>query len=600
MLDSNQKAAVDSNHSSIMCVACPGSGKTTTLIARIARLIQDGVSPYEIMAFTFTRASSQEMKERLQASIGKAAEHVTIGTMHSVCLQLLKRFPEFAGIVSEDDISIYGEFEEDFLLKDEASIRGYFKDGKWKKVTGKAVKAELMQIYAKLMPASNTSAGDIAGGLERRLLENNALTHGSIITRTLQTLKLYSGMLNIKHILCDECQDNDFAQWSLIIEMTELFSANLFLCGDIDQSIYSFRGAEPYLMLNYMRTFEIHCLDINYRSTPQIVDAATRVITNNEKRKPIFMSAARGGEDNWDVTLIDSCDSAKTAQVLKDKLAEGCTPESIAVLSRNHGFLAKLSFLLGESEVEHTYTGKDSGDFKKEGFCRLNSMIRLALNPLDNFAFAMSRKVLHVSDEDFLQVRLKATQDLTSHFNAWKAMGGRYSIYEERNQLTLSGAVARAFNMYLGCEESPTASIDEYTAAIAATKIADEWAHTNPALHTSPLTLSGPKYLEWLSFYSDQEDRRKKSKGIQLMTIHASKGLEFPVVYVVGMNEDIMPSKQAKSTDDMEAERRLAYVAMTRAKNELFLCVRPEKSISDYGKEIETPVSRFVLEALGI
>jgi DNA helicase-2/ATP-dependent DNA helicase PcrA len=529
------------------------------------------------------------MKERLELLIGKDARKLTIGTMHSVALNLIKRYAEQSGLFSYKNVSVYGEFEESFLIKNEALNLGYFDKGKWKKAKLKDIENELLGVYSAMKTESETASGTIVKGLRVALKENNALTHGEILLRFLESLPEMAPFLNFKHIMCDEVQDNDLTQREVILKLAELCNASVFVVGDISQCIFGWRGASPESMIQDSQSFEVHTLPFNYRSDPDITDAANKLISNNKLKLPVEIEAARPSDRNNGVAHLKCMDSMAVAGTIKHHIDNNdLKPEDVAILGRNHYLLAKISKCLTELGVEHTYLGKKSSEFKTEWFCSVNAMLRLAANPLDNFAFAVSRPYLGVNDDQYRAIRDKAAKEYISHSAAYQALG--FGFVDVGSLFSFSEMVETAHGNFA---VKSTKGIYEADTAKA---LALEWLENNQKYKDVPFSESGPAYLEWLSFFEIADEKKPESKGVQVMTIHGSKGLEFPVVFVVGMNEGILPHKNSYTESELEAERRLAYVAVTRAKNMLFLCVRPERKEDENGKITENPESRFIGE----
>jgi DNA helicase-2/ATP-dependent DNA helicase PcrA len=215
-------------------------------------------------------------------------------------------------------------------------------------------------------------------------------------------------------------------------------------------------------------------------------------------------------------------------------------------------------------------------------------MLRLAANPLDNFAFAVSRPYLGIDDDQYRSIREKAAKEYLSHYEAHKQSLNITPL--DLGACPFSEVVELAHGNY---SIRATKGVHE---ADTAKELALEWLANNPKYQDAPFSESGPAYHEWLSFYEISDEKKPESKGVQLMTIHGSKGLEFTNVFVVGMNEGILPHKNSDTESEIESERRLAYVAVTRAKECLFMCVRPERTEDEKGNIHENPESRFIGE----
>ncbi|MCP4116495.1 MAG: ATP-dependent helicase [Desulfobacteraceae bacterium] len=588
-LSTEQRAAVETTSTKSLTLAGAGSGKTRVLIKRIQHLMEnEKVSPFEILAFTFTRKAAGEIKKRLEESVGPQAHRVTMGTMHGVALNMLQRFGEMVGL-RPGKITVYSGWEEQFLLKDVAMELGYHSGKAWKGVRKKDIDKEFNWLYTT-PHASIADSGlyehEIMRAFFDRCRENNALTYGSILKTFEKLLPKIAHMLQFKHILVDETQDNDPLQWFIVNKMCELCGASLFAVGDIDQSIYAFRGADPEYLVRHENDFDIYRLQANYRSSASIVEGANRLIEHNDNRLPKTMVPNR--KDSNPTHCVENKDSAAIVEMLEESYSGGYPPENIAVLGRNHFLLAKLSRLLEEAGFPHEYVGKDTALTNSEEFRRFHAFLKLIVNPFDNFSFLLIRDIAGISQEEYGEVRVKAAQKGGSHFQTW--LSGEPSVNPFQNY------THKDFNALV---EHITFWCQSFSEVNDIKSFALQWAEESPNIQDTACD-EGPvqNYLGWLATYDLQDEIKEDVKGVQLMTIHASKGLEFPTVIIAGLNEGIFPSKHAqKNMDEMEGERRLAYVASTRAENQLILTSRPVERDPKSGK-IKGPASRFIRETI--
>lgn len=575
-LSQEQSSAAYTDSKNALCLAGAGSGKTRVLIARIQYLIEEKqVSPYEVLTCTFTRKASQEMRERLEKSIGSKAHNVTIGTLHSVALNFIQRFGEFINL-KPGKITVYSSWEESLLLKDVAIELGYHTGKQYRGVTKKDVEKAFHLFYTrKSRDDYNYIANEIMDAFFLRCRENNALTYGMIMTSFLDLIPRIGHMLNFRHILVDEVQDNDPLQWRIINLITSICGASLFVVGDDSQSIYGFRGADPgYLVRNHV-TFDIYKLCDNYRSDGYIVEAANKLIKHNQNRLDLEMNAIR--ETTSCIGLLENIDSEK----LKEFLKESSTPEGFecAVLGRNHFLLEKLSTLLTAAGIDHDYIGKKTAFTRSEEFRRVHAILNLAVNPFDNFSFMLCIDYFAIDRDQYKAIRMQAVQEDKSHFQVFVEIANRafmdeyfLAVYESNFNNVLEWMYGVDFKF----ESVPVFEfIEDYISQ-----------HHNPTMQ---------EYLDWLALFDVQDEITSEPKKLQLMTIHASKGLEFDMVIIAGLNEGILPSYRANNNpDELESERRLAYVAYTRAKDFLILTSRPP---APEGKLKYLP-SRFIKESL--
>lgn len=388
--------------------------------------------------------------------------------------------------------------------------------------------------------------------------------------------------LKIKHILVDEIQDIDPLQWTVIREMETAFGARLFCVGDLDQSIYEFRGAVPKYLLEHQNEFDIYRLSQNYRSRASIVEVANKLISNNVDRLPMTMVATRqdafseAGKSPFvnHVIIKKSMDS----EALREYVGKTPKGQPITVLARNHSLLIKLSQLLEEAHIEHRYIGKETALTNSEEFRRFHAFLKLIVNPFDSFSFLLIKDIIGLSTSEYAQIRQSAADEGKSHFHIWKkskeSKNGEWFNNQGDNLIECIYPLAFSFGLPFDVTNI-MAFIEKYAAD-----------RRDPTVQ---------EYLDWLATIDIQDEMTEDYEGLTLMTIHACKGLEFDTVIVAGCNEEILPSKQSIRDNDIESERRLIYVAMTRAKNNLVLTIRPEtKEIN--GRIYNNPGSRFIKE----
>ncbi len=584
-LDPQQLEATRTDSRQVLCLAGAGSGKTRILVERIAHLVDhEKVSPYEIFACSFTRKASGELKKRLEERIGKAAHHITTGTIHAVALRYLKRFGELVGLRGKN-LTVYGEFEENFLLKECAIDLGIFKKS-WN-----PPKREIEAILARYYQEGIEPLPD-SGPCEKlfhefigRCKENSSITYGGLLVGFRLLLPLIKQYLHFRHIFVDEVQDLNPIQHALFKEMAGICGASLFYVGDLDQSIYGWRGAVPEYLIEHQGEFQIYKIESNYRSCPTIVEAANRLIEHNQARIPRTMIATREKQTGW-AALHDMDSEAVCDYLIALRNVAEYEDAQIAVLSRNHFLLKRLSSELDGVKIPYTYIGRTTELIESPVFRIFHSFLKLLINPFDNMAFLLCRDLLDLSRKDYNEIRLKATQESKSHFQVWNENGGEkhltpfgdFFFETDRPDFSLAECAANLFSAHDWTEEiNPIKSFIE------------SWIEENPSGTIG-------EYLDWLATYDIQEEVKEEDNKVKLMTIHAAKGLEWPCVILIGCNEGILPSKQSIEAEDVEGERRLMYVAMTRARDSLILAVRPERKEDERGKIYENPESRFVRE----
>jgi len=583
-LDIQQMAAIRTESKMALVLAGAGSGKTATLTERIAYLVEtQHVSPSEILAFSFTRKASQEIRTRLETRLGKQSYGCTLGTMHGIALNLIHRFGEFIGL-KQKSVTVYGEFESQYLLKEIATDMGIYNGKTWKIKKG-LIDQTFRNYYERgVEPEEEDPTRPLFKEFIRRCFENNSLTYGSLLIGLKMLIPQITQYLQYNQILVDEIQDIDPLQWQIIHLLREACDASLFVVGDLDQSIFEWRGAVPGYLIDHQKDFDIYTIETNYRSVPSIVNAANNLIQHNVERLPKEMHPSRE-EDCCHVRTHSNMDSAAIAKYLKDLPAEDLG--NYAIITRVHVLLKKLSDELTALGVDHVYVGEKTSLVNSENFRKFHAFLKLIINPYDNFSVLLARDLLGISREKYNEIRLEAIQRQESHFQTWVNNQTDIDIFE-----------------WISCQLGESLSeIVDFIASRDAVHGGIDWPFDVTPIVDFIKAYPGDdlaKYLDWLATY-DISDEIKESHGEKLQlivgTVHMAKGLEWPTVIIAGCNEGIMPSKQALKHGELEAERRLMYVAMTRAQDNLILAVRPELTVSEYGKEYHNPVSRFIGES---
>lgn len=578
-LNIQQKKAVESESKQILLVAGAGSGKTRVLIERIAHLIENkNVSPYEICSFTFTRLAAKEMIERLEKRIGPGATNIIMGTQHSISLDFIQRFGDLIGL-RPGKITVYNQWQSNYLLKDIAIELGYHSGYAWTGVQKKSLDKCMMMISEFEIMAAHERLEfekelEIISAFQERCKENNALTYDSILSTFLKLLPEIEEYVNFKHVFVDECQDNSPIQWDITNEICRLSDASLFAVGDINQSIYQFRGADPDYLIRNKHKFDILKLQKNYRSDANIVNAANNLIQNNQSQIDLEMVPVK--DAILEVEYVPGVDSNVLCKTIP-LIAKNKT----AILSRNHFLLEKLSSLLDKAGIFHEYLGKKSKLAHSEEFIRFHAFLNLIVNQFDNFSFLLIKDIIGLLPDDYGEIRILAAEEGESHFNTWADRV--FDMQDEFLKLFIIAKTSSFEDTIDRMKEMkfpfPTEDIFEFVEC---------WIidHDDKSIDY---------YLNWISTYDIQDEIDKDMDAkIQLMTVHAAKGLEWPIVIIAGLNEGMFPDKRSMD-DGIHDERNLAYVAMTRAEQQLILTSRPFKEDLF---EIKNPISRFIDEAL--
>ncbi|MCI9595196.1 MAG: ATP-dependent helicase [Lachnospiraceae bacterium] len=603
----SQSQAVEHGHGPMMVLAGPGSGKTTVIVGRVRNLVENlGVPPSSILVITFTRSAAKEMEERYLALNKKqCGGRVSFGTFHSVFFRILKLAYQYSGenIVREEQ-------QAEFLRREIARLSLEVEDegefirtvlGEISEVKGEMISLE--HYYAK--SCSGEVFKQLFQAYERALRQLNLLDFDDMLVMCYELFRERKDILaawqrKYPYILIDEFQDINRIQYE-VVKMMALPHNNLFIVGDDDQSIYRFRGARPELMLGFPRDYpqtKQILLDVNYRSTPQIVDTARRLIEQNKTRFPkeIRANKKNGRPVITRVWLDGRQEVEAVCQEIRDYLKAGAAYEEIAVLFRtNQG-----ARLLVEKLMEYAvpFQIRDNLPNLYEHWIARNLLdyILLARGHLERSRVlsVINRPKRYIA-RDALEGEMINWEQVKSWYQDKDWMVDRIEELEDHLRVIRGLAPVAAVN-YI----RKAVGYDEFLAAYAKEKKLkpEEYLEIADQVQESA---AGYKNCEaWFKHiveYKEQlieqaRERNQKKEGISLMTMHSSKGLEFRIVYLLDANEGVTPHHKAFLDADMEEERRMFYVAMTRAKERLHVYYVKER----YHKQQE--VSRFVREYL--
>ena len=599
---SNQKKAIEHGAGPLMVLAGPGSGKTFVITHRIKYLIEGpGINPAHILVVTFSRAAAKEMKDRFEKLCKKSP--VTFGTFHSVFFNLLKTAYGFGSeqiasdelrytlikelikrnsIENEDINTLAGNLLNEIALvkQDNISIKNYYSNS-----------------------ISSDTFKKIYSDYESELEARGKLDFEDMLSLTYELLSERSDILKAvqnryRYILVDEFQDINFLQYN-IIKLMAGEKQNITVVGDDDQSIYRFRGARPEIMLGFERDFrnvKKVFLDINFRSSTQIVNASTKLISFNSKRFPKNFKAKNG--DGAPVSLIEFknpfLEVNSIIKDIKDYIKSGQDINSIAVLYRTNLSPRLLIERLMRNNIPFTIRDAIPNLFDHWVAKDIISYIKLAINMGDKSdLLRISNKPNRYISRDSLSSSRANIETLFDYYDDKSYMIKR--IVELREHLrtikNLKPATAlRYIRNVVGYDEY----IEEYCDMNGVES--DDCYSILGDLENSAAEYNN--FNDWfvhMDEYKDEliEAKRKSNendKGVRLMTFHSSKGLEFDIVYIIDVNEGSVPYKKAKGVDEIEEERRMFYVAMTRARKKLFICY----CVENFGKSIGK--SDFVIE----
>lgn len=601
-----QTQAIMHKDGPMMVLAGPGSGKTTVITHRVQYLTKEyGIDPGDILVITFTRAAAEEMRERYEALTG-GGSRVTFGTFHSIFFRILKLAYRYTAdnIVREEqqmqfvrELAQAGGLEPEDENEFAASILSEISSVKGERIA-------LEHYYSKNCP--DAVFRQLYAGYEERMRREGLIDFDDMMVLCLELFTERKDILSAwqkryRYILIDEFQDINRLQYE-IVRMLAKPEDNLFIVGDDDQSIYRFRGAKPEIMLGFERDYPGAgriLLDVNYRSTEEIVAPALRLIGENQKRfsKAIHTTGRHGKNVITKLWQDPGEENLAIAREIQLYLQSGVRPGDIAVLYRTN---AGPRFLMEKlMEYNLPFRTRDTVPNLYEHWISRNILtyIRIAMGS------RAREDILQVINRPKRYISRDAMPDETVSFEKMKAFYAEKDWIAERIE-SLEGDLRAIARM------SPLAAVnyirqgmgyDEYLIEYAAFRRMrpEELLETADELKESAAGFK--TFDEWFAHIEAYKEellrqaaqRRTETDAITLATMHSAKGLEFPIVYILDANEGITPHSRAMLDEDMEEERRLFYVAMTRAKTRLHVYAVRER----YHKKAE--VSRFVWEYLG-
>ncbi|WP_408955625.1 DNA helicase PcrA [Natroniella sp. ANB-PHB2] len=620
-LNAEQKRAVIHNEGPILILAGAGSGKTRVLTHRIAYLIYHyNITPANILAVTFTNKAAEEMKERIENLVATDSDQIWIRTFHSTCVRILRK-----------DINKLG-YDSNFVIFDTSDQKSLLKnilqelDLDPKKFKPRAILGRISQAKNKLIDPQDYQATDYFSQIvqevypyyQKRLKENNALDFDDLIMKTVQLFRQYPAVLSyyqnkFRYILVDEYQDVNHAQYKL----TNLLAAkynNICVVGDDDQSIYGFRGADITNILNFETDYpeaEVIKLEQNYRSTKNILTAAFSVVSNNPKRKAkrlwtenpegeeLTLHQARTGQGEADYIATE---------ILKLQQA-GYSWQEIAILYRTNAQSRRLEQSLIRKEVPYRMIGGLKFYDRKE-IKDLLAYLRLIYNPADDISL---QRVINTPKRGIGKTTLNRLQKFASQTGV--SLLAAVNRVEEIDSISsrFSNKVRKFGELisYLQHRQQEVSVADltqeilDETGYLAQLKLADTEQAKNRIDNLNELLASMEEFggevgvlgefLEEVALVADVDNLDASDTGVVLLTLHSAKGLEFPIVFLTGMEEDLFPHSRSISEEGGVAEeRRLCYVGITRAEEKLYLTHAKRRKV--YGQTEYNSPSRFIGE----
>ena len=626
-LNNMQKEAVLQTEGAVLLLAGAGSGKTRVLTHRIAYLIQKGVRPFNILAITFTNKAAKEMKERV-TNICEEGNQVLVSTFHSLCVRILRRDIDKIGYTNR--FTIYDADDAERLIKEimkEYKINDDL-------LSPKSVINEISRQKDKLITATtyaqNVSGdfrkkliADIYRAYEDRLKSNNSLDFDDLIFKTIQLFANNTDVLDyyqerFKYIMVDEYQDTSTSQYTLVKMLCNKYK-NICVVGDDDQSIYGWRGADINNILDFEKDFKgakVIKLEQNYRSSKVILDAANSVIKNNfgRKDKSLWTENNEGSLINYEKCNSDKEEANFIANTILNKIKDGYDYKDFAILYRTNSLSRVLEEQLVFLSIPYKLYGGVNFYGRKE-IKDIISYLKILENPSDDISL---KRIINVpkrgiGDASILKASEYAQENNISLLEALanadkieglgrktKAVSDFYSLIEKFIEKSKSLSIADLIDYILEetgyIEELRKEDTEEAYGRISnLEEFVSKAVEYEENIENEEESLTS--FLEEISLVADIDNMEEGDNVVTLMTLHSSKGLEFPVVFIVGFEEGIFPTYRALTSpnpSDIEEERRLLYVGITRAKQELF--ITNAKSRLQHGRYISNAPSSFFKE----
>lgn len=612
-LNKEQKEAVLYNDGPLLILAGAGSGKTKVLTTKVAYLIEEkNISPYEILAITFTNKAAKEMKDRLNLLIGDISRNIQVSTFHSFGLRLLRDNCNVLGydrnfvIMDSDDSltvvkKILKDMDYDPKVYNPRAIRNKISSCKNEMIMPRDYEKYAVSEYEKVVLK-------VYEKYEEKLRKNNSVDFDDLLILPIRLFNENKDILEkyqdrFKYVLIDEYQDTNEAQYIL----TKLISSkyrNITCVGDDSQSIYSFRGANYKNILNFEKDYKdakTILLEQNYRSTKTILNAANDVIRNNKARKDKNLwTANEEGEKIKYYRAYNERDEAQyTIRKIKELVARNVSYQDIAILYRTNAQSRTLEEEMLKENMPYRVVGSFYFYSRKE-IKDLIAYLRLIHNPKDNVS------LLRIINTPKRGIGLKTIENLTKKADelnksiyevidsskelAFKEIIEKLRILKEDLTLTeLIDKVLDASGMRAELESEKTLESEVRLENL------EEFKSITKSFEEREGLVSLEDFLLEISLISDVEEYKDDDNRVSLMTVHSVKGLEFDYVFIVGLEEGIFPHLNSlMETSELEEERRLCYVAITRAKKELFLINTKRRTL--FGRDQINPPSRFISE----
>ena len=625
-LNKEQQQAVQHTEGPLLILAGAGSGKTKVLTVRIAHLLAQGVNPYEILAITFTNKAAKEMKSRVEGLVGDVANRIWLSTFHSFCAKFLRfELDNFLGYNS--NFTIYDTSDSQAVIK--AALKALNLDDKYYPVG--AMIGAISDAKNKLLFASDfrkqardfyqEKVADVYEYYERELRKNNALDFDDLLLVAVKLLQSNEAVLDkyskrFRYVMIDEYQDTNHAQY-LLAKLLASHWKNIAVVGDADQSIYAWRGADIQNILDFEKDYP-NCTSIkleqNYRSTKIILDAANAVIENNEGRpkKNLWTDKTEGSK----IQHFTAQSEHEEAAFIGDTIAKkhdihGVPYGDMAILYRTNAQSRVLEEALIKRALPYTMVGGTKFYDRKE-IKDVLAYLRVLYNPFDDLSLL---RIINVPKRSIGATTVAKLQDYarangTSLFmtltqlHLVDTIKGKtkekleefgiliFTLVAEMEDKTVLDILESILDRtrYLAQLEESTDPQDQARAENIGEllSVAKDFQDTNP-------TGTVEDFLEQVALVNDVDSFEQEESKVTLMTLHAAKGLEFPIVFLGGLEEGLFPhSRTLMNPEEIEEERRLAYVGITRAEKELYISNATTRTV--FGRTSSYLPSRFIDE----
>ena len=626
-LNPEQKLAVETTEGPLLVIAGAGSGKTRVLTYRIAYLLEEkNINPYNILAITFTNKAAKEMKERVENLVGESAKDIWISTFHAACVRILRRDIEKIGY--NRNFVIFDTSDQKTLIKEcqkEAELDD--KNFSYQYLLSEISKAKNQLIDAKAFLTQNqtnfrlSKVATVYELYEKKLKENNALDFDDLIMKTIELFLANPDVLvyyqnKFKYILIDEYQDTNTAQFTFVNLLAAGYG-NLCVVGDDDQSIYGWRGADMRNILDFEKAFpgaKTIKLEQNYRSTETILNAANEVIKNNEsrKKKKLWTENEKGEK----IQFYRAEDEREEARYIVNEI------KNLIDQNRKYSEIGVLYRINAQSRIIEDYLISEALPYKVIGGLKfydrkeikdIISYLRVLYNPTDNISL---KRIINEPKRGIGNATMEKVQEysIRENVSCWeilrnidvyqdtarskKGIKDFISVMEKikedinREELMVSQIIKKVVDEtgYISALEAENTVESETRIENIAefVSVAEEYEKESP----EP---SLEDFLENMALISDLDNTEEEEEYVTLMTMHSAKGLEFPIVFIPGMEEGVFPGYRSMGDiAEIEEERRLCYVAITRAREKLYITCARRRTL--FGNTSINKISRFLEE----